>query len=96
MKSGEYWVKNEKGLRIYSKFNDIWYELITPEQANAGLRDRVEKEVERDLLLASEDSQDLLPDFEWLLEVPKEYVISYRASGYGSLRACLLYTSRCV
>ncbi len=87
MKSGEYWVKNEKGLRIYSKFNDIWYELITPEQANAGLRDRVEKEVERDLLLASEDSQDLLPDFEWLLEVPKEYVISYRASGYGSLRA---------
>ena len=87
MKSGEYWVNNEKGLRIYSKFNDVWYELITPVQAYSGLRERVEREVERDLLLKSEQPQDLLPDFEWSLEVPREYVVSYSALDYESLRA---------
>lgn len=86
MKSGQYWIKGERGLRIYSKFNDVWYELITPVQAYVGLRDRVEREIERDLLLTSEEPQDLLPDFEWLLDVPREYVISYGTSDYDNLR----------
>jgi hypothetical protein len=86
MKHGEYWVKGNTGLRIYSKFNDVWYETITKDQAITGLRERVEKEIERDLLLASQEYQELLPDFPWIIKVPKEYIISYRASGYESLR----------
>jgi hypothetical protein len=86
MKQGEYWVKDNTGLRIYSKFNDLWYELITVEQANNGLRERVEREIERDLLLASDELQELLPDFPWVIEIPKEYIISYRTSNYDDLR----------
>jgi hypothetical protein len=86
MKQGEYWIKDNTGLRIYSKFNDLWYELITVEQANNGLRERVEREIERDLLLASDELQELLPDFPWAIEIPKEYIISYRTSNYDDLR----------
>lgn len=86
MKSGEYWVKDNEALRIYSKFNDIWYEMITVEEAYNGLSERVKKEVERDLLLANKELQDLLPDFPWILKIPKEYVISYRSANYKDNR----------
>ncbi|MHC1716758.1 MAG: hypothetical protein AB9915_02660 [Candidatus Dojkabacteria bacterium] len=86
MKSGEYWIKDNKGLRIYSKFNDVWYELINIEEAQNGLSDRVKKEVERDLLLANQELQDLLPDFPWVLKIPKEYVISYKSANYKDTR----------
>lgn len=80
MKDGEYWVKEENGLRIYSKFNDVWYELISKNDAQTGLSARVTKEIERDLLLVNDEAQDLLPDFPWVFKVPKEYVITYSAS----------------
>jgi hypothetical protein len=86
MKEGEYWVKGTNGLRIYSKFNDLWYETLTPEEAITGLRARVVEETERELLLASQDYQELLPDFPWVLKVPKEYIVSYSASGYEDFR----------
>lgn len=86
MKSGYYWIKDEKGLRIYSKYNDIWYESITTKEAQEGLAERVKEEVERDLLLATEGVQDLLPDFPWVLQVPKEYIISYSVSEFNNLR----------
>jgi hypothetical protein len=86
MKQGEYWVKENNGLRIYSKFNDIWYESITFEQASTGLRERVAREIERDLLLVGQDVQELLPDFPWVVKIPKEYIISYRGSNYEDLR----------
>lgn len=86
MKQGEYWVKGSSGLRIYSKFNDVWYELITTEQAVTGLRERVEREIERDLLLATQELQELLPDYPWVIKIPKEYIISYRTSTYDNLR----------
>jgi len=87
MKSGEYWIKDGEGLRIYSKFNDIWYELITETDAMTGLRARVIREVERDLLLKDENSQDLLPDYPWSLDVPKEYIISYSVSSFENMRS---------
>jgi len=86
MKDGEYWAKGGAGLRIYSKFNDLWYESITVEQANNGLKERVQREAERDLLLASQELQELLPDFPWVVKIPKEYVISYSTSNYDDLR----------
>lgn len=86
MKTGRYWVKGEKGLRIYSKFNDIWYETITAKDAQEGLAERVKQETERDLLLAKEGIQELLPDFPWILQVPKEFVISYSVSEFNDLR----------
>ena len=90
MKSGEYWVKEDKGLRIYSKFNDVWYENITVKEAQEGLAEKVKQETERDLLLAKEDLQDLLPDFPWILQVPREYVISYSVSQFKDHRQMLL------
>lgn len=85
-KPGEYWVKDEKGLRIYSKFNDVWYQTLTKEEASNGLAEDVQKETERELLLVNNDQQDLLPDFPWILKIPKEYVISYTTSQYGNKR----------
>jgi hypothetical protein len=90
MRSGEYWVKEGKGLRIYSKFNDIWYESISETDAMTGLRARVIREVERDLLLADENLQDLLPDYSWILNVPKEYIISYSVSSFKNMRSVQL------
>jgi hypothetical protein len=86
MKEGEYWVKGSNGLRIYSKFNDLWYETLTQEEAITGLRARVVEEAERELLLASQDYQELLPDFPWILKIPKEYIISYSTSAYEDFR----------
>lgn len=86
MKSGEYWIKENTGLRIYTKYNDIWYETITKLEAENGLSDRVKDEIERDLLLANEDAQDLLPDFPWILKVPREYVITYTVAPYNNMR----------
>lgn len=84
MKSGEYWTREGKGLRIYYKFNDIWYESIAIEEAQTGLAQQVKDEVARNLLLADSNTQDLLPDFPWIIEIPKEYVISYSVSSYKS------------
>lgn len=86
MESGEYWIKEERGLRIYSKFNDVWYELLSVTDAQNGLSERVKKETERDLLLANQELQDLLPDFPWVLKIPKEYVISYRSANFKDFR----------
>ena len=82
MKYGEYWVKEGRGLRIYSKFNDVWYQTITVEEAQTGLALEVKEEIARNLLLADSNTQDLLPDFPWIIEIPKEYVISYTVSSY--------------
>lgn len=82
MRYGQYWVKEDRGLRIYSKFNDVWYESITIDEAQSGLAQEVKDEISRNLLLADSDAQDLLPDFPWIIEIPKEYVISYFISSY--------------
>lgn len=83
---GEYWVKENQGLRIYVKENSVWYRLITSQEALSGLEDDVKEEVERELLLASSETQDLLPDFPWVLSVPKEYIISYHSSDLENFR----------
>jgi len=90
MKSGEYWIKEDRGLRIYSKFNDIWYESISIKDAKEGMSEKVKLETERDLLLAKDEPQDLLPDFPWILQVPREYVISYSVTKYNDMRQMFL------
>jgi hypothetical protein len=87
MKDGMYWQNDTQGLRIYSKHKDIWYESISIEEAQNGLKNRVEEKISRDLLLKEEDTQDLLPDFPWLIKIPKEYLISYRSSNFESNRS---------
>ena len=83
---GEYWLKEDSGLRIYSKYNDIWYESLTKEEAENGLAERVKEEIERDMMLIGSDTQEFLPDYPWLLNIPKEYLVSYTSSEMGSLR----------
>lgn len=86
MESGQYWVKESIGLRIYTKYNDVWYETITKQEAENGLAERVKQKIQRDLMLANEDAQDLLPDFPWILKVPREYVITYSVAPYDNMR----------
>lgn len=86
MKSGEYWISDEKGLRLYSKFNDIWYQTVTIEEAKTGLERMVAQETERALLLAPTDMQDLLPDFAWNIQIPKEYIVTYTVSSFENSR----------
>lgn len=80
MEYGQYWTKYNRGLRIYSKYNDVWYQSITIKQAANGMADEVAQKTQRDLLLADSDMQDLLPDFPWILSVPKDYLLTYKVS----------------
>ena len=86
-KYGQYWVKDGRGLRIYSKFKDIWYESITEDEARSALANKVQEEIEREMLMASSEKQDLLPDYPWKIQIPKEYLIKYSATGNKKLRA---------
>jgi len=86
-KYGQYWVKDGKGLRIYSKFNDIWYESITENDSRTALSQLIQEEIEREMLMASNEKQDLLPDYPWRIEIPKEYLIKYFPTDFKNLRA---------
>ena len=86
-KYGQYWIKEGKGLRIYKKFKDIWYESITEEEAKNALSNRVKDAIEREMLMASSEKQSLLPDYPWRIEIPKEYIIKYSATGIKDFRA---------
>ena len=86
-KYGQYWIKEDKGLRIYSKFKDLWYETISIEDAKSALANLVKEEIEREMLMASSEKQDLLPDYPWKIQVPKEYIIKYSPTDMKDLRA---------
>lgn len=86
-KYGQYWVKDGKGLRIYSKHKDIWYESITEEDARTSLSRLVQEEIEREMLMASSDKQSLLPDFPWVIDISKEYLIKYSPTQLNDYRA---------
>src|SRR5690606_365769 len=57
-------------------------ESISKEDAQTGLAELVKKETERNLLLIDTDAQDLLPDFPWIIKIPKDYIISYSTGTY--------------
>lgn len=85
-KYGQYWVKEGKGLRIYIKFKDAWYETLTEKDSREALAQRVKEEIEREMLMASSEKQDLLPDYPWEIQIPKEYIIRYSASKFKDYR----------
>jgi hypothetical protein len=84
---GQYWVKGEKGLRIYSRLNDIWYQNITKSESETGMADLVRKETARKLLLLTTEKVELLPDFPWRLSYPTEYSTKYYSSSISSLQS---------
>lgn len=85
---GDYWENPSKdlGLRIYERVNDIWYERLSISDAKQGLSRLAKQEIERELVLASSEGTDLLPDFPWTLKVPVEYVTSYYATDEENYR----------
>jgi hypothetical protein len=70
---GEYWIKNDRGLRIYSKLDDVWYELITVEQATSGLSDRVAQNQEMEMYLAMNSGEELPEKFPWKLSFTSDW-----------------------
>lgn len=70
---GEYWVIDSQGLRIYSKLDDVWYELISTEQANTGLADRVAKDEELQMFLAMNSGEEIPENLPWSLTYSPEW-----------------------
>lgn len=86
-KYGQYWIKDGKGLRIYSKYNDVWYQTVTQEDARSALASLVQEEIEREMLMATSEKQDLLPDYPWKIQIPKEYIIKYAPTEMEEFRS---------
>lgn len=86
-KYGEYWIKGDLGVRIYSKLNDIWYQTISVSDARTGLEAQVKKEVELQLLLTENNNEDLRPDFPWVLSYSSDYLATYSSTDIGELQA---------
>ncbi|MBI2356851.1 hypothetical protein HYV12_02255 [Candidatus Dojkabacteria bacterium] len=86
-KYGEYWVKGDVGLRIYSKLNDIWYQTLSVNDAKTGLAAQVKQEVEFQLLLSEDAKQDLRPDFPWILSFSNDYIATYNGTDVGELQS---------
>jgi hypothetical protein len=63
-------ITGEYGLRIYSKYNDIWYEKITVEQAKTGLADVVAQEKNLKMMLSLGSAEELPGTIPWKLSYP--------------------------
>ncbi len=88
---GQYWLKGEKGLRIYVENNDVWYELILKTEASIALKERREQEIQRKRILEASSEQTLLPDYPWVLTIPKEYLTRYFSTDVGELQAVEIF-----
>lgn len=88
---GQYWIKGEKGLRIYVENNDVWYELLTRNEANNALNERRGAEIQRKRILESSTEQTLLPDYPWILSIPREYLTRYSSTDIGELQSVEIF-----
>ena len=88
---GQYWQKEEKGLRIYVEGNDLWYETITKTEANSALAERRSQEIQRKRILETSSEQTLLPDYPWALSIPREYLTRYSSTDIGELQAVEIF-----
>lgn len=88
---GQYWYQNEKGLRIYVENNDVWYELITKDEAETSLAERREAELQRKRVLETSSEQNLLPDYPWVLSIPREYLTRYSPTDMDELQSVEIF-----
>ncbi len=88
---GQYWFQNEKGLRIYIEGDDVWYELITKSEAETSLAQRREAELQRKRVLETSSEQNLLPDFPWVLSIPREYLTRYSPTEMEELQSVEIF-----
>jgi|GEM_PF-1190452 len=88
---GQYWLKGEKGLRIYVENNDVWYELIAKDEAKNSLSERRKAELQRKRILETSSEQSLLPDYPWFLLVPREYLVRYSPTDIGELQSVEIF-----
>jgi hypothetical protein len=88
---GQYWFKEENGLRIYVENSDVWYELISKTQAENALSERRAQEIQRKRILESSTEQTLLPDYPWILSIPREYLTRYSSTDLGELQAVEIF-----
>lgn len=89
--AGQYWIKGEKGLRIHIENNDLWYEVITRNEARDSLASRREAELQRKRVLETSSEQKLLPDYPWVLTVPRDFLIKYSSTDIGELQAVEIF-----
>jgi len=70
---GEYFVKENLGLHLYSISHDIWYEVISKEQAESGLRDRVAAYKAKQYLVESASGGELPQETWWSLRYTNDW-----------------------
>ena len=80
----DYYTKDEKGLHIYSVASDIWYELVTKEQAAQGLHDKIVSYKAKQELVAAASGKDLPANLAWKLRYSRDWdVETQRNAIYG-------------
>jgi len=96
MMPGEYWIKSDsiredngdsdsqflagRGLRIYSRLNDIWYEEISVSQAMNGLSDVVAERKALEFLISVGSGQELPANFPWRLQFSSVWTFEVKDS----------------
>ena len=82
---GQYWSNGNTAVRIYSRINDIWYETISIDEAKSGLSERKLETIKREEIIKADETQQLLPGFDWALEVPGEYILDYNSTEFENV-----------
>lgn len=70
---GEYFVKEDQGLHLYTVAEDIWYEFITKEQAANGLKDRIVAYKTKQLLVSSASGNEFPQETWWALRYTNDW-----------------------
>jgi len=73
---GEYFIKENQGLHLYTVSHDIWYEVITKEQAETGLRDRVVAYKAKQYLVDSASGSEFPTETWWGLRYTNDWEFS--------------------
>lgn len=69
-----------RGLRLYSRLNDAWYEEISVSQAMNGLADVVAERKDLEFLISMGSGQELPPAFPWKLQFSSEWTVEVKDS----------------
>lgn len=75
---GEYYTKDGKGLHMYQVSYDIWYETITPAQAEDGLRDKVVAYKAKQELVAAASGKDLPSETLWSMKYSRDWDLEFQ------------------
>ncbi|MBN1618824.1 hypothetical protein JW887_05820 [Candidatus Dojkabacteria bacterium] len=78
------------GLRIYTKNDDIWYELISIQDAKTGLSSFVAEEQKLKMILSVDSGSALPESFPWILKYPANWSVKVERSAFMDIEMAIL------